>query len=249
MYEIIGPGEYKFMVGRMGWTIAKIWQSRNAQTPDLTEEEMQTIMEKFHKSWKNVQQAARDTWARYTRQEGRGIHVVKRVPPKLRPPFRTTRHRWSSKGSALADDSGLGEAPKLDGQFGQRGHSDESSPKPAIKEPSPMVRVRKTSLERRLFEDVRRQCLAFVEGRPLVPGQHVTIYKSRIVSVEIEKLTDAHIIPDLSRRTLGHRYVVWVSSEIPNLLKSPTIMSDGSSAREAMTQALRRLEDELCPSA
>jgi hypothetical protein len=215
------------MVGRMGWTIAKIWQARNATSPYLAEEEIQSVMEKFHKSRRNVEQAIKDTWARYTRKEGRGTHVVKRNPQVVKGHFRTTRHRRSTEELTPSTN-------------------DNAPPNPTIEELPLKARKRKIGLERRLFEDVRQQCLTFVEGRPLVPGQHVTIYKSRIVAVQIEKLAKGDVLPDLNKRTKGYEYVVWISSEIPDVLRSLTIMSGGSSAREAMTQALRRLEDELC---
>ncbi len=234
------------MVGRMSWTIAKIFQSRNARTSDLTEEEIRGLEAKFHRSRRNAKQASRDTWARYTRDQGRGEHVVKRTSPK--PPFRTARHRWSPKKSALADDSSLSETPRPDGQIGKRGHSDESPQKPATEEPSHKAQVRKSSLERRLFEDVRQQCLSLAEGRPLAPGQQVTIYEGRILTLQIGKLPNGELLPDLSEQTKGFRYVVWIGSEIPGVLRSTTIMVGGSSAREAATQALRRLEDELISS-
>jgi len=78
------------MRGRMGWRIAKLWQARNATSPFLSDDEKKMIAEEYHKTIGNVEQAIRDTWARYM-IGGRQKHVVRRKIPKARANARRDR--------------------------------------------------------------------------------------------------------------------------------------------------------------
>ncbi len=111
-------------------------------------------------------------------------------------------------------------------------------------------RKRRIPGNRLFFEKVRHQCILPLEQYALRTGQTVSMKSgiSGILDIVISKLANggAKFLTQ-EQREKGHKYFVSITSDVRGVI-SEDINTSGSTALEAMTAAMRELEDDLCPS-
>lgn len=106
-------------------------------------------------------------------------------------------------------------------------------------------RKKKVNLPRTIYEDVRKQCLLYLEEHQLVPGQRVVVYQGRIITVTIEDTSGSEESP-YPNQGKNRDFYVFIYSDVRGILRTLTISAVGKTALEATTLALRELEDQLC---
>jgi hypothetical protein len=112
-----------------------------------------------------------------------------------------------------------------------------------------MKKVPKISSDRLFYEKIRQLCILGLEQYTLKPGECIIASGGDgILDVSVTNLTGHE--KELTQEELekGHKFEVYICSSVRGILNVAQIRTTGSTALEAMTAAMRELEDDLCPS-
>ena len=112
-----------------------------------------------------------------------------------------------------------------------------------------MKKTKKIREGRLFYEKVRQLSLLPLEQYALKPGETAfACGGDGILDVVVTNFTDHEKALSQEEREKGHKFEVHISSSVRGVLKAEEIRTTGSTALEAMTTAMRELEDDMCPS-
>jgi hypothetical protein len=112
-----------------------------------------------------------------------------------------------------------------------------------------MKKIPKIREDRLLYEKIRQTCILGLEQYTLKPGECIIASGGDgTLDVSITNLTKHEKELTQEERKKGHKFEVYISSSVRGILNAEQIRTTGSTALEAMTLAMRMLEDDLCPS-